>query len=86
MEMLKVIHGPFPKFEQMMEFAFAHAPYTKDAFAHVTADLIFKLIDKDEDLADWAVIEGLARQCGMIVSIHPDHFGGHAWTFELEDE
>jgi hypothetical protein len=79
-------HGPFSKFEAMMDFAFKHAPYTKDAFQHIVAEAAYNLLDKDEEIADWTVIDGLARQCGMIISIHPDHFGGHAWTFELEDE
>jgi hypothetical protein len=81
-----VIHGPFNKFEAMIADAIKRAPYVEAAFAAVTAELVYKLVDDDEDIADWSVINGLAKQCGMVISVHPDDFDGHAWTYELTEE
>jgi hypothetical protein len=81
-----MIHGPFSKFEAMMDDAFKRAPYVQDAFLAVTADLVYNLVDEDEEVADWGVINGMAQQCGMVISVHPDAFDGHAWTYELTED
>jgi hypothetical protein len=80
-----MIHGPFNKFEAMMADAFKRDPVVQHAFNVVTAELVFKLLDGDQVIADWDVINGLAHQCGMVISVQPDSFDGHAWTYELEE-
>jgi hypothetical protein len=80
-----MIHGPFSKFEAMMDDACKRSPYVEKAFQMVTAELVFSLLDDDDEIADWAVINGMARQCGMVISLHPDNFDGHAWTYELTE-
>lgn len=80
-----MIHGPFSKFEAMIADAIKRAPYVEKAFQAVTAELIYRLIDEDEDIVDWGVINGLAKECGMVISVHPDEFDDHAWTYELTE-
>jgi hypothetical protein len=81
-----MIHGPFSKFEAMLDDAFKRAPYVQDAFLAVSADLVYKLIDDDEHVTDWAVINGMAKQCGMVISVKPGDFDGHEWSYELSEE
>ena len=81
-----MIYGPFNKFEAMMADAFKRAGYVKAAFEAVTSELVYALLDDDTEIADWAVINGMAKQCGMVISVHPDAFDGHAWTYELTEE
>ena len=80
-----MIHGPFNKFEAMMADAFKRDPVVKQAFNVVTAELAFKLIDEDQVIADWDVINGLAHQCGMVINVHPGSFDDHCWTYELTE-
>ena len=80
-----MLHGPFNKFEAMMADAFKRSPVIEKAFNVVTAELAFRLIDEDQVIADWDVINGLAHQCGMVIGVQPDAFNGHAWTYELTE-
>jgi hypothetical protein len=80
-----MIHGPFNRFQVMMDDAFKRVPAVKPAFDNVMAELAYKLLDRDEIIADWDVINGLAHQCGMVISVHPDQFDDHAWTYELTE-
>jgi hypothetical protein len=80
-----VIHGPFHKFEEMMEDAFKRDPHLQDTFLAIAANSVYALLDDDEDIADWTIINGLAKE-GMVISVHPDDFDGHAWSYELDDE
>jgi predicted DsbA family dithiol-disulfide isomerase len=83
---MAMIHGPFNKFEAMMHDAFKRASYVESAFHHVLAEQCYKLLDEDQDIADWGVINGLAKECGMVISVHPDDYDGHAWTYELTED
>lgn len=81
-----MIHGPFNKFEAMMADAMKRAPSVSAAFQVVTSELVYKLLDDDEEIADWAVINGMAKQCGMVIYVHPGQFDDHCWTYELTED
>ena len=80
-----MIHGPFNKFEAMMDDAFKRDPHIQVSFLAVLAECAYKLLDEDEEVADWAIINGLAKE-GMVISVHPDEYDGHAWSYELPED
>jgi len=81
-----MIHGPFNKFEALMDDAFKRAPHVQDAFSAVLAECAYRLLDEDEDISVWAVMNGMAKQCGMVISWHPGDFDDQVWTYELTED
>jgi hypothetical protein len=77
-----VTHGPFHRFEAMMLDASRRAPYVAEAFRIVTADLAFKLVDEGAAAAHADVINAMAMQCGMVISVSAQP---RAWTYELTE-
>jgi hypothetical protein len=41
-----MIHGPFNKFEALMDDAFKRAPHVQDAFLAVLSECAYKLLDE----------------------------------------
>lgn len=74
--------GPFHRFEAMMLDASRRAPYVAEAFRVVTAELAFKLVDEGSGAGHDDVINAMAAQCGIVISVSAQP---RAWTYELTE-
>lgn len=81
-----MIHGPFTKFEAMIADASKRATYVEDAFKAVVLKLAFDFMDDETPITAWSVVDGIAVQCGMVISLCPDEFGDRRWAYELTED